>query len=1067
MLVSTHTIVNESASAAVDQPYSFGLGFGPGAVPAGWRLVGEMPDGTPVTLQVDDRSHWPDGSLKHGRISCIVPNVPAGGAIALRVLREEGAWNNASTRTIADVTGNAANDLRVWTALGVGGLFDALNGSRVKVVSRGPVMTEWEAVQPITSLIEVRWHVRLWELPEAPIQYVAAVEQHKMWTANQKQVYAARLEGPGGAVIHDYGSITHIEHSAWFTVDDAGRMRWIGIPTPPLSGRINKAHWTATGLIPNFDPTIVMESPDDPTLLSYRPMGRHDLREAFDGTAGHPQIGPVTNWFARAFVSGGAPGYMRRSRINALSFAHTPCSWRDDGVGMEVANLLPRTSGPEGDWSVLGPGHPNTYAGSGYNNSYGLSPDLPAHDRDVTPEFVHQFDSTHYPSLPAWHWLIEGERHWLNLLHLDADWHILQWRLREKTVGGQTFHGVIVLKSQTRGDAWGIREVLLAAALTPDEVADPNDPVPAIGAYFRAVRNENTGFALARIATEFAGLEHMGLWNDSISGQEDYILSTWQHDFLIITVGMGYLASRDPNLKAWVEHLAKWRIGLLDPIVGCPYWASPYKHAVRRFYGSAEWVDDFSKVMVHLGTVRFDDTTNRITFDDWPADRLRDGVLIQFSHATPPTGLSLQQNYYIRDFDPATRSFSVAETPGGPVVSFDGAPTGVHINIHFPPDTCSPDGMFGNYSYGYGGIARCACAVAHNCGVPGAREAFDIIEARRGSTIDDQVGDPTGANGPYFAVVPFDGAPVPNLLADRTMPIRWAGVIARPGGWQFNEGGAHAVVGAHPALTLPAGDWALGGWVNPTPDNQTGLDYYLSWGGNPGEPGNLNLWIDESPNSWNWEIHDGSIGSGIVGADLPEPTTGWHYVLLQRQGDVVALYVNGQAQGDPWSAPGLGAISFAAPLYIGARQDQDASRFFGGGLQAWGKWDRALTAQEIADLAGGLHPTDVPGLTWFLPMESGGPDGDYSETVAGLTVTPNGIGTAPNRAPLQAPSGAPVIADRAVAAAWLGSAVASAPVPVHWGVAETEPEPVFVEGNPAVFVAEARPTVWRRDPPSD
>lgn len=200
--------------------------------------------------------------------------------------------------------------------------------------------------------------------------------------------------------------------------------------------------------------------------------------------------------------------------------------------------------------------------------------------------------------------------------------------------------------------------------------------------------------------------------------------------------------------------------------------------------------------------------------------------------------------------------------------------------------------------------------------------------------------------------------------------------------WAFDEVNDYVTLGDDAALTLPNGDWTIGGWTKLTDNTGTLYQYFMSWGAFMATPAFQWFFTEASegaaPNKLSWRFNSTTTNStGTYGS-----STAWQHIALQRSGTTVSLYVNGSA--DATTSSLSAAVNVADTFYIGTRQDLNVDRFFGGTMSEWAKWDRALSADELASLALGYSPIFMKPV-WYLPMQTA-----YTETRVPLTVTNNG-----------------------------------------------------------------------------
>lgn len=212
--------------------------------------------------------------------------------------------------------------------------------------------------------------------------------------------------------------------------------------------------------------------------------------------------------------------------------------------------------------------------------------------------------------------------------------------------------------------------------------------------------------------------------------------------------------------------------------------------------------------------------------------------------------------------------------------------------------------------------------------------------------------------------------------------------------WHFDESNDHVTIGDAPSLTLPDGDWTIGGWVRLTDNSGTAWQYFLSWGGFGASP-NVNIYFVESGGNPANQIRvstidsDGDLVAALETSGSPGTSTDWQHIILQRFGTTFLLYIDGVADGSSSNAD-VNAINVSDDLFLGTRSDLTATRFFGGAMGDWFKIDRAISAGERAALANGMSASRINGIfnntSWYVPMNTP----NYVEHANQLTVTNNG-----------------------------------------------------------------------------
>ncbi len=206
------------------------------------------------------------------------------------------------------------------------------------------------------------------------------------------------------------------------------------------------------------------------------------------------------------------------------------------------------------------------------------------------------------------------------------------------------------------------------------------------------------------------------------------------------------------------------------------------------------------------------------------------------------------------------------------------------------------------------------------------------------------------------------------------------------GAWLFDGVDDYVTVADNAALSIPAGDWTVGGWVKLTSNTTSTNQIILEWGNAPTFSQDITLEITNNAGTTD-EItgyyDDGTSGNvSITSTSSPfTSNTNWTHVLFINSGTSFNVYINGASVASTTSS--RGGIDVTPALRLGVSGSTD--RFLNGSLAEWAKWDRALSADEIAGLAKGFSSNCYPGFKWLVPMVR-----NYQELKENLTVTNTG-----------------------------------------------------------------------------
>lgn len=170
---------------------------------------------------------------------------------------------------------------------------------------------------------------------------------------------------------------------------------------------------------------------------------------------------------------------------------------------------------------------------------------------------------------------------------------------------------------------------------------------------------------------------------------------------------------------------------------------------------------------------------------------------------------------------------------------------------------------------------------------------------------------------------------------------------------------------------LGAGDFTVSTWIK---YSDTSKDQALFWA--YGVNGKPEVWLRAEPGSnrirGSVVTTTGSAGVTSAGAYADGA---WHHVVLRRQADTVAMFVDGVQVSVASGAAGPVSGDDPTPIYLGQRLD-GANRFHGS-MDEFRVYDRALSTAEVSR----LHTSNTNGirsLTAYLPMNAVVPIGELA-----------------------------------------------------------------------------------------
>jgi hypothetical protein len=469
-----------------------------------------------VPLQVDVKATHGDRSVRHAVLSTVLPSLPAGEALTLKLQKGEGAGGAAATPAQLLAAGFTAQvvllvDGKRYTASAE----DALRAGRARLWLSGPVATEWLLAEPLrgpggahphlTARFAVRWY------PGAKRAKVdVTLENGWAYEPGPRNVAYDCTVRIGGEDAYTKRGLTHYHHARW------KKTFWWG-GEPKLHIRHDTGYLIATRAVPNYD-RLAVPSMAALTQLqeAYAKSGDEPMASGLAAaymptTGGRPDLGLLPSWAVTYLLS-----MDRGAKTAMLGTADAAGSWsshfrdkRTDRVVSVFDYPYMTLLGRESD--TLNP------ATKKYES-------FPACGGDCKTPL--EQDSSHQPSFAYLPYLVTGDYYYLEELQFWAMYNVLQHNpgYRMGKLG-------LVKGDQLRGQAWSLRTLAQAAYATPD--ADP------LKGQFTTLLNNNLDYYNRTWAGSRGPEAALGAILDSNALVYDKArgIAPWQDDFFTMAVG--------------------------------------------------------------------------------------------------------------------------------------------------------------------------------------------------------------------------------------------------------------------------------------------------------------------------------------------------------------------------------------------------------------------------------------------------------------------------------------------------------------------------------------------------
>lgn len=568
-------IKSTSDKAQTNVPFTVGQVFKQGDMPAGKGLTGVVEDGT-IPLQFDVKALHPDGSVRHGVVSGILPRAEPGKDIVLGLAptsEQQKGFVNAVAAPVISVLVEG----KTYRTNGIN-----LQG-RVQWLG-GPLVSESQTKQPLFDdkglqhpHLCARFGSRVYSNGAARLEVV--IENDWAYEPDPRNfTYDVRVEFNGQALYEKKG-LTHLHHARW------RKLFWTG-NEPQIHIRHDSAYLIGSKALPNYEPIEIAEK----TLADYdkkwtgaeiEPMQVGPMvGKAMPDTGGRNELG-ILPGFAASYLLSMDP----RAKKVTLGTGDLAGTWsmhyRDKNTDLPVSLI---------DYpymTILGT------PGDTKNPKTGQREVFPTlvKDKSSTP-FKH--DTSHQPSMAYLPYLVTGDYYYLEELQFWATYNVFMsnpgWR---KNVQG------LVADDQVRGQAWSMRTLGEAAYITPD-----SHPLKL---HFLQILKSNLGYYNATFsgnvkANKLGVLDmksaHVYAEDTDDNGEADKktAVAPWQDDFF--TQSIGHLVDLGfEDALPLLQWKSKFPMGRMNDEGFCWMLGANYTMAIRDTETSPVY-DNFRKVYV-------------------------------------------------------------------------------------------------------------------------------------------------------------------------------------------------------------------------------------------------------------------------------------------------------------------------------------------------------------------------------------------------------------------------------------------------------------------------------------
>lgn len=537
-VITSLSLIEKDGVTTNNYPLTFGHVFKQGDINVGILV---KYNGTPLTTQFDKKTSWPDGSVKIGVISIVIPQVVANGTGTLTI--ETASLNNVSgamdkTSIIATDIGSIVTLTNLsgsgYSGAGSASLRDQINDGNLNYWLQGPVCTEVLESQQINDSLNAAWEARFYPGTSFGIRISNSVENVSILNRGNVAYNLSIEQGnTTPSTVYTKLGFNHLHGSRW------RKIFWLGNEPPETELKYDLDYLKTTGAIVNYDSSLIVPETTLSSEFSAWNVSARDIdgngliNKYFPTTGGRREIGVLPRWAAMYLLT--MDNRMKELVIGHAEIAgHVPrVHWREtDSQKINYKGVVTVDDRPTYDLIAdTGGGIP---AAIGSLDKGGWTP-----------------DRAHMGSFSYLAYLITGD-YWFQ--RETAYWgsYVIAYDEYGRSGGtGNPAYGNIY--DQIRGVAWSLRSLSDAAFVTMDtDSVEKNYFISKLNNNLTWFCNHNQqgshGVHALRSTREYDDPATDSPWN--------YSIGPWQHDFFVLI--MRHIVNQKTDLTEKAEYLLNY-----------------------------------------------------------------------------------------------------------------------------------------------------------------------------------------------------------------------------------------------------------------------------------------------------------------------------------------------------------------------------------------------------------------------------------------------------------------------------------------------------------------------------
>ena len=523
---------SDSSSSQAQIPVTYGQVFKEGHLQPESGLFAEIAEtGQVIDVQFDSLALHNDGSVRHGLVSFIVPELQGHQRLKLKLYSKE-----SDSFTSQLDPSSALSGLQHRLTLNIGGephyvdLSDLLESGATKRVG-GSIVTEWHFNAPLKSTynenhshLQAYFHVRHYSQGQTRIDLV--LENNWTFQPSIENIFYENVSVTlNNEEVYSNNDLIHLRHARW------KKTFWTQDYKYHLIHDLG--YLKDSKAIPNYDPTLTNNISEtelkrlndgwvskDKVYKKYKSDSYEYTYDQIDimgpgayiqtsmpATGGRGDIGPLPSWTSAYLLS-----MDPRAGKVMYGLADLAGSWaihyRDKNTGLPVSM---------DDYPYASTTYRKSDTYNPYQKRYEQTVQCSATYEDGCRAEPYRPDTEHQPSFAFVPYLLTGDYYYLEEMVFWANWNLLSQNpaYRKQNRG-------LLISNELRGQAWGLRSLAHAAYILPDDYPLKSFFVNSVkenikyylNSYVHGSKNNQLGIITESYTTGYASKTGLATWQD-------------------------------------------------------------------------------------------------------------------------------------------------------------------------------------------------------------------------------------------------------------------------------------------------------------------------------------------------------------------------------------------------------------------------------------------------------------------------------------------------------------------------------------------------------------------------